>query len=87
MATTGERLVELSTLTTGTALEHFLNIAVAGPVYDEAIDVELLDPPDLTVSSEMVANVEMVDPVIEVTMDQVDHTVELDSPEIEVELE
>lgn len=27
MATTGERLVELSTLTTGTAMDHFLNIS------------------------------------------------------------
>ena len=30
MATTGERLVDISTLSTGTALEHFLNIETGG---------------------------------------------------------
>jgi hypothetical protein len=30
MATTGERLVEMSILTTGTALDHFLNISFGG---------------------------------------------------------
>ena len=30
MATTGERLVAISTLSTGTAMEHFLNIDTGG---------------------------------------------------------
>jgi hypothetical protein len=30
MTTTGERLVAISTLTTGTAMEHFLNISTGG---------------------------------------------------------
>lgn len=35
--TTGERLVEISTLTTGTAMDHFLNIAAGGVVLPPVI--------------------------------------------------
>ena len=40
MTTTGERLVAISTLSTGTALEHFLNISTggAGAAYPVAVD-------------------------------------------------
>jgi len=41
--TTGERLVEISTLTTGTALEHFLNISTGSIIYGQEFDVEVLE--------------------------------------------
>lgn len=47
--TTGERLVSISTLTTGTALEHFLNIATGGNVINiinvcDQLIAEVLEP-------------------------------------------
>ena len=37
--TTGEKLVEMSTLTTGTAMDHFLNIEFGGSGTDEEVIV------------------------------------------------
>ena len=40
--TTGERLVDISTLSTGTALDHFLNISVgAGEVIYTCLPIEV----------------------------------------------
>jgi len=51
--TTGERLVDISTLLTGTAMEHFLNISVGGGTVSGAIfDVELQEPDAITVTPE-----------------------------------
>jgi hypothetical protein len=46
MATTGERLVDISTLATGTALQHFLNISTGGG--GETIYVERLISGDVS---------------------------------------
>jgi len=82
--TTGERLVDLSTLLTGTAMEHFLSLSLG--VAEVAFDVVLEDPHTVEVAEleVMAVELEAVDSVI-VTEPGVTE-VELLDTEIEVEV-
>ena len=85
MATTGELLVEYSTLDTGTALEHFLNISTGDGT--GVLEVVLQEPDTVIVSEIEPIDVELqgLDTVIVSEIEPID--VELGSSDIEVTLE
>lgn len=65
--TTGERLVDISTLSTGTALEHFLNIST-GTGTGETIYVDRMLSADVSaVAIAAVVDLSQVAGVVEVT--------------------
>jgi len=85
--TTGERLVDLSTLTTGTAMEHYLTIGASGGVCYGEVDVELESPELLAVVEGRIIDIELA--VRDYTEVEIvgDFDVQLENPDIEVELE
>ncbi len=86
MATTGERLVDLSTLTTGTAMEHYLTIGGSGILSSCEIGVELEAEAIIAITQEPVSVVELqTEAPIIIDPDAIQ--VELDSTDIEVTLD
>lgn len=80
--TTGERLVEISTLLTGTALEHFLNIQTGGGFITTAIDVILQAEPIVKVQPDEPIGIEIESP-LNVIIDKIPN-VEIEDDEIQV---
>ena len=85
MATTGERLVDLSTLTTGTALEHYLTLGASGIISSCEIEVELEAEAIIAIAQE--SNPVVIIEDIPIVIDPSDIQVELDPTDIEVTLD
>lgn len=83
--TTGERLVILSSLSTGTAMKHFLSI-ITGAGSGAVIDVIMQEPDIITITEQEPIDIEVQEPDI-INITQEHHGVELESPDIGVELD
>lgn len=79
--TTGERLVSISTLETGTAMEHFLNIQTGGGSVGTIVDVILKPNPIAKIQIDNIIGVQ-TDKPLEITINKLPN-VEIDDEEIE----
>ncbi|WP_456403232.1 hypothetical protein [Hydrogenimonas sp.] len=77
--TTGEKLLDMSTLSTGTALDHFLNIKTGGSVISGAVELDMIDVSILADVQEMEAafdiederfDIDIEDPYFEADIEQ-----------------
>jgi hypothetical protein len=81
--TTGQRLVDISTLTTGTALDHFLNISTGGGqteyvYFDSSLKIELME-------EETKVNISCDEPLYAVMIDD-DETIKIKNRDINIKI-
>jgi len=86
--TTGERLVDISTLISDTAMNHFLNIDTGSSttIFGKVVEVGIDTPPALEVDTPTDVVIELeTAPTIDVELESTTPTIELEEQELNID--